>query len=66
MKGYDIKRTKKVLIIGTGNSKLPQEMYDDGYFEITCNDLSENCISQMKILNQDERPGIQWDVMDAC
>jgi hypothetical protein len=20
----------------------------------------------MKLLNQDERPGIQWEVMDAC
>jgi len=54
-----------VLDLGCGNARLSEEMYDDGYTNITAVDISEVAISMMRERNAEKRPGIKWVVGDA-
>jgi EEF1A lysine methyltransferase 4 len=59
------RRQTKVLVIGCGNSLLSEQMYDNGYRNITNNDISPICINRMKQRNEKKRPEMKWDVMDV-
>jgi hypothetical protein len=48
-------------MIGCGNSKLSQQMYDEGYKNIINIDISPTVIEQMKKVS----PDMEWLVMDA-
>ena len=37
-----------ILIVGCGNSRLPEEMHDNGYQHITCIDFSYSAIQLQK------------------
>lgn len=50
-----------ILMVGCGNSKLSEQMYEAGYKNITNIDISPTVIEQMKNLS----PGMEWHVMDA-
>lgn len=51
--------------LGCGNSLISEEMYDEGYLNISNMDISEVCIDQMKVRNVKTRPKMKWDVMDV-
>ena len=63
--GNIIKRSCNVLVPGCGNSKLAEDMHDDGYFQITNFDISQICIKKMRERNKEKRPSLTWNVMDA-
>ena len=48
-------------MVGCGNSKLSQQMYDAGYKNIVNIDISPVVIQQMK----SHSPQMEWIVMDA-
>ena len=60
----------KVLFVGTGNSNLPRQLYDEreGNLEVTCMDYSQPCIDMLKKLhNKVDYPGMHFvcgDVTD--
>jgi SAM-dependent methyltransferase len=53
-----------ILMLGCGNALISQEMYDDGYQNITNIDISQVVIDDMKERNVD-RPNMTWEVMDV-
>lgn len=52
-------------MLGCGNSKLSEQMYDDGYLNLVNIDISESVINQMK--DDCDRKGkkMEWLVMDG-
>ena len=54
----------KILVLGCGNAEFSEQMYEDGYKNITNNDISVEVINQMKERNA-ERPEMTYDVMDV-
>lgn len=48
-------------MVGCGNSKLSDQMYQNGYKNIVNIDISPTVINQMK----DKFPHMVWEVMDA-
>ena len=40
-------------------------MYDEGYTQITNNDISKFCIQTMSERNRESRPNMKWDIMDV-
>jgi EEF1A lysine methyltransferase 4 len=50
-----------ILMVGCGNSKLSQQMYDAGYRHIVNVDISPSVIEQMKKVS----PDMEWLVMDC-
>jgi len=56
----------EVLMVGCGNSKLSEEMHDQGgYRRIVNVDISEVCIEKMKRLYSESHPSLEWYAMDA-
>ncbi|KAJ7031795.1 S-adenosyl-L-methionine-dependent methyltransferase [Mycena alexandri] len=55
----------RILILGCGNSRLSQDMYDDGYKNIVNTDYSSVVIEQMRRRHEEARPGMQWLEMDV-
>jgi len=43
-----LKTTSKILMVGCGNSRMSEQMYEDGFNDITNIDISEVVIEQMK------------------
>ncbi len=58
-------KTDKILNIGCGNSKLSEEMYEDGYEDITNIDYSTKVITQMEEYYKDKCPKMKFEVMDV-
>ncbi|KAJ1661059.1 hypothetical protein IWQ61_000097 [Dispira simplex] len=52
-----------VLMLGSGNSTLSEEMYRDGYHHITNVDFSRSVIQHMRERCRD-MPSMRWEVMD--
>jgi 2-polyprenyl-3-methyl-5-hydroxy-6-metoxy-1,4-benzoquinol methylase len=46
--GKYVKQTDRILNIGSGNSRLSEEMHDDGYKQIVNIDFSPICVAAMK------------------
>ena len=59
------KTTDKVLIIGCGNSRMPEEMYEDGYQHITSIDLSFSAIKLQNEEYKDKFSNLTFMQMDA-
>lgn len=55
----------KVLILGCGNAKFSEDMYDDGYHHLYNIDISSVVINQMAERNS-ERTEMKYEVMDVC
>lgn len=51
-------------MVGCGNSRLSQDMWDDGYKNIANIDYSSVVIEQMR-RKHETRPGIEWHEMDV-
>jgi len=52
-------------MLGCGNSKLSEEMYDDGFKNIANVDYSPVVIAQMKHRHKTLRPEMEWLVADV-
>ena len=59
-----IKQQNKILVIGCGNSKLSEDLYDVGFESIENIDISEVVIKQMLAKNKDRRPLMKFIAMD--
>ena len=59
-----VSKSARVLVLGCGNAELGEDMYNDGYFNISNIDISAVVIQQMKDRNL-EKPEMTWDVMDV-
>merc|ERR1711879_244761 len=57
--------TQRILMLGCGNSKLSEDMYNDGYKNIVNNDFSEIVIENMKQKYKETAPDMDWLVMDV-
>jgi ubiquinone/menaquinone biosynthesis C-methylase UbiE len=53
------------LILGCGNARFSEDMYDDGFHHIYNIDISSVCIKQMRERNS-HRTGMSYEVMDVC
>merc|ERR1712178_510016 len=59
-----VQPTHKVLMVGAGNSRLSEELYDNQVKYITNIDISEVCVNHMKAKHEDKQE-MQWQMMDA-
>ena len=60
-----VHRDSQILIVGCGNSRLGEALYDSGVENITCTDCSESVIHLMKLRNRSEgRRKMKHEVMD--
>ncbi|KAL4256993.1 S-adenosyl-L-methionine-dependent methyltransferase superfamily protein [Pleurotus pulmonarius] len=57
-------KSARILMLGCGNSKLPEEMYDDGYKNIVNIDYSQVIIDKMQRRHVEQRPELTWLEMD--
>ena len=60
-----IKPADKVLMVGCGNSRLSEDMYDVGYHSITNIDISDTVIRQMTERNAKKREEMTFEKMDV-
>ena len=56
----------RVLHLGCGNSRLGEELYDDGVTQITNLDYSSEVIADLAERHEWERPEMSWVAMDAA
>lgn len=54
----------RILVIGCGNSPFSADLYDAGYPNIVNIDFSANVIERMAEKHAEQRPKMQWRVMD--
>ena len=60
-----LKPSSHLLVVGCGNSKLSEELYDAGFQTIDNNiDISDIVIQQMSAKNKQEQPQITFTKMD--
>ncbi|CCM00248.1 uncharacterized protein FIBRA_02277 [Fibroporia radiculosa] len=57
-------RDARIVMLGCGNSKLSEEMYDDGYRHVVNTDYSGVLINNMRRLHEHTRPEMEWHEMD--
>ena len=58
---YGLTHEDRILMVGCGNSKLSEQMYQAGYHHIVNIDISPTVIEQMAA----EYPHMEWRTMDA-
>ena len=59
-----LKPTSHVLVVGCGNSKLSEDLYDAGFQTIENIDISDVVIRQMSAKNKQKRPAMTFTKMD--
>jgi len=62
--GAGLKQGHNILNIGCGNSRLTEDMYEDGFTSITNIDISSVVIEAMKEKHK-ASAGLTWEVMNA-
>lgn len=60
-----IKHSNKILVIGCGNSRLSESLFDVGFRSIDNIDISDVVVRQMTARNKDKRPGMNFSKMDV-
>ena len=60
-----VSKDARILMLGCGNSKLSEDMYDNGYKNIVNIDISNVVIEFMKERNKESRPDMKWIEMDG-
>ncbi|KAF8449172.1 S-adenosyl-L-methionine-dependent methyltransferase [Boletus edulis BED1] len=58
-------KTARILVLGCGNSKFSEDMWEDGYRNIVNIDYSPVVIEQMRARHADSRPDMEWHEMDV-
>ncbi|KAG6617277.1 putative methyltransferase [Phytophthora cinnamomi] len=61
-----VKKTDAVLMAGAGNSRLSEEMVNDGYQKLMNVDVSEIVVKQMAAKYEDRVEQLQWQKMNMC
>ena len=46
----------KILVVGCGNAKFSEDLYDDGFTNVVNNDISDIVIQKMAKRNKEKRP----------
>lgn len=59
-----INKNDRVLMLGCGNSRITEEMYEDGYTSLVNVDISKVVIDQMSDKHKDKTT-VTWEVMNA-
>lgn len=59
-----LKSSSRILVVGCGNSKLSEELYDAGFQSIDNIDISDVVIRQMLSRNKQKRPTMTFTKMD--
>ena len=60
-----VKTADQILMVGCGNSRLSEDMYDVGYHNITNVDISDVVIRQMMERNAKKREEMIFEKMDV-
>lgn len=60
-----VKKEDNVLVAGCGNSRLSEDMYEDGYSSIANIDISRVVVDQMTEKYK-EKPALTWQQMNVC
>lgn len=60
-----LKAENRILVVGCGNSKLSEDLYDGGCHSIYNIDISEVVVKQMRAKNKQKRPEMNFSVMDV-
>ncbi|KAL0223502.1 hypothetical protein P9112_002892 [Eukaryota sp. TZLM1-RC] len=55
----------RILVVGCGNSRLSQQLHDDGFKHVTSIDISQWVIDQMQEKYRETCPDLEWQVMDV-
>ncbi|KAG1831356.1 S-adenosyl-L-methionine-dependent methyltransferase [Suillus variegatus] len=58
-------RDARILMLGCGNSKFSEDMWEDGYKNIVNVDYSPVVIEKMRNRHKDARPEMTWEVKDV-
>ncbi|KAF5335992.1 hypothetical protein D9611_006341 [Ephemerocybe angulata] len=58
-------KSSRILMLGCGNSKLSEDMWDDGYHNIVNTDYSDILIQQMRERHSEARSSMEWHEMDV-
>ncbi|KAI0339633.1 S-adenosyl-L-methionine-dependent methyltransferase [Trametopsis cervina] len=58
-------KDRRILMLGCGNSKLSEDMYDDDYHQIVNVDYSGILIEKMRKKCEKSRPEMSWHEMDV-
>jgi len=58
-------KSSRILMLGCGNSKLSEDMWEDGYKNIVNTDYSDIVIQQMRQRHGIVRPEMEWHEMDV-
>lgn len=65
LRGAGVKESDAILHIGCGNSRLTEDMYEDGFTSATNIDVSKVVVDQMSERHKDKAT-VSWKVMNAC
>eukprot|EP00929_Paragymnodinium_shiwhaense_P103216 TRINITY_DN66546_c0_g1_i1.p1 TRINITY_DN66546_c0_g1~~TRINITY_DN66546_c0_g1_i1.p1 ORF type:complete len:228 (+),score=24.93 TRINITY_DN66546_c0_g1_i1:1-684(+) len=63
--GQYVKKSDHILQVGCGNSRLTEDMYEDGYTSMANIDISKVVIDHMTDAHRD-KAGLTWQQMNAC
>ncbi|KAF8159568.1 S-adenosyl-L-methionine-dependent methyltransferase [Crassisporium funariophilum] len=58
-------KSSRILMLGCGNSRLSEDMWEDGYRNIVNTDYSAILIEQMRSRHGQARPEMEWHEMDV-
>ncbi|KAF9466031.1 S-adenosyl-L-methionine-dependent methyltransferase [Collybia nuda] len=58
-------RTSRIIMLGCGNSKLSEEMWEDGYKNVINVDYSSVIVEKMRQRHEIQRPNMEWHEMDV-
>ncbi|KAG2138911.1 S-adenosyl-L-methionine-dependent methyltransferase [Suillus cothurnatus] len=58
-------KAARILMLGCGNSKFSEDMWEDGYKNIVNVDYSPVVIEKMRNRHKDMRPEMTWEVKDV-
>ncbi|KAF9446210.1 S-adenosyl-L-methionine-dependent methyltransferase [Macrolepiota fuliginosa MF-IS2] len=58
-------KSSRILMLGCGNSKLSEDMWEDGYKNIVNTDYSAVLIEKMRQRHGQARPEMEWHEMDV-
>lgn len=63
--GQYVKKSDHILMVGCGNSRLSDDMYEEGYTSIANIDISKVVVEQMAEKYRD-KSGLTWQQMNVC
>eukprot|EP00928_Gymnodinium_smaydae_P059460 TRINITY_DN42805_c0_g1_i1.p1 TRINITY_DN42805_c0_g1~~TRINITY_DN42805_c0_g1_i1.p1 ORF type:complete len:194 (-),score=29.74 TRINITY_DN42805_c0_g1_i1:246-827(-) len=60
-----LKAGAPILILGSGTSRLSEDLHGDGFTDVTNIDLAESAIEALKQINGEKLKGVKYQQMDA-